>query len=365
MKKSYASGRTKNFDYLPALITVGLLIFGVLMVYDSSSAQASISFNDKYYFLKEQIKWVIIGLGAGIFTFFFDYRKLKIFALPILISALVLLIAVFVPGISVRAYGAHRWINLGITILQPSELAKFSLIIYLSAWLSTAEKGRLFSFLLLIGAFVGLIMLEPDMGTALILLGTSFIVYFLSEKNIRGILLLAPFGLLGAIGLAIQSPYRLRRVLTFLNPDSDPLGSSYHIRQALIALGSGGLFGLGLGNSRQKYSYLPEASTDSIFAIIGEELGFIGATILVVIFIYFFFRCLKNTINIEDNFGRTLGLGIITWLTLQTIINLSSMVALTPLTGVPLPFISYGGSALVIELTALGTLFNIWKQNLK
>lgn len=362
-KRTYSPQQKKVFDYLPLIITLGFLIFGVLMVYDSSSAQAFVSFNDKFFFLKEQIKWVIVGLGAGAFMFFFDYKKLKLFALPILIGAIVLLIAVFIPGISVKAYGAHRWINLGFTVLQPSELAKFSLIIYLAAWLSSNEKGRLLSFLLLIGTILGLIMLQPDMGTALIILGTSFIIYFLSEKDIKGILMLAPLGILGIVGLAISSPYRMRRVTAFFNPDSDPLGSTYHVKQALIAFGSGGLFGLGLGNSRQKYSYLPEANTDSIFAIIGEELGFIGGAAVILLFAYFFYRCLQNTLIVEDKFGKILGLGIIAWLTLQTVINLSSMVALTPLTGVPLPFISYGGSALVIELVALGTLFNIWKQN--
>lgn len=199
---------------------------------------------------------------------------------------------------------------------------------------------------------------------ALVLLGTSCIIYFISEKEIRDLLLLLPLGALGIVGLALKSPYRMRRILTFLDPESDPLGASYHVRQALISLGSGGIFGLGLGNSRQKYSYLPEANTDSIFAIIGEEMGFIGAVILIIAFAFLFYRCVKNTLAVADPFGRLLGLGIIAWLAVQTIINISSMVALTPLTGVPMPLISYGGSALVVELAALGTLFNIWKQNL-
>lgn len=365
-EKLRKSGPSAAFflDYIPLTIVVSLLLFGVLMVYDASSAQALINFNDKYYFLKEQIKWIIVGLGAGLFTFFFDYKKIKQFALPILIGTLVLLVAVFIPGITVRANGAHRWINLGFTVLQPSEPTKLALIIYLSAWLNSKEKGRLLSFLLLIGMIVGLIMLQPDMGTALVLMGTALIIYFISEKEIRGLIMLAPLGILGIVGLAMTSPYRMRRVLTFLNPEADPLGASYHVRQALIALGSGGIFGLGLGNSRQKYSYLPEANTDSIFAIIAEEMGFIGAAVLIFAFAFLFHRCLKNTIQVQDPFGRTLGLGIVAWLAIQTVINISSMVALTPLTGVPLPFISYGGSAIIVELAALGILFNIWKQNL-
>ncbi len=357
------TGKRFNFDYLPLGIILFLLFFGLLMVYDASSAQALLSFQDKYFFLKEQIKWVIVGLVAGGVAYLFDYRQLKILALPILVGALVLLLAVFVPGVSVKAYGAHRWINLGVTVLQPSELGKLALIIYLSAWLSTKEHQRLMAFLLLIGATVGLIMLEPDMGTALVILGTSLLVYFLSESDARGLLFVLPLGVLGLAALALHSPYRMRRILTFLDPESDPLGASYHVHQALIALGSGELFGLGLGNSRQKYSYLPEANTDSIFAIIGEELGFIGALLITSVFVYLYYRCLKITLAVEDRFGRLLGLGIISWLALQTMINLSSMVALTPLTGVPLPFVSYGGSALVAELAGVGILFNIWKQN--
>lgn len=353
------------FDYVPMAIVFGFLAFGVLIVYDASSAQALISFDDKFYFLKEQLKWIFVGLAAGGFMFFFDYRRLKNFALPSLLVVLLLLVAVFIPGVGVKAYGAHRWINLGFTVLQPSELAKLSLILYLSTWLSSQEKGRLISFVLLVATLVGLILLEPDMGTALVLLGTAFIIYFLSEKNVRGLIILGPIGIFGVIALAIRSPYRMKRIMTFFDPESDPLGASYHVRQALIALGSGGFFGLGLGNSRQKYSYLPEANTDSIFAIIGEELGFIGASIFIILMAYFLLRCLRNTIEIKDSFGRILGLGIIVWLSLQIIINISSMVALTPLTGVPLPLISYGGSALIVELVGLGILFNIWKQNQK
>jgi len=165
------------------------------------------------------------------------------------------------------------------------------------------------------------------------------------------------------VGLALRSPYRVKRLLTFFNPDADPLGASYHVRQALIALGSGGIFGLGLGNSRQKYYYLPEATTDSIFAIIGEEFGLIGTTVLLVVFALLFFQATKITLAVTDEFGKLLGMGIISWLTVQTIVNLASIVGLIPLTGVPLPFISYGGSALVVELAGLGILANIWKVN--
>lgn len=332
------------------------------MVYDSSSASAAQGFHDKYYFLKDQIKWVLLGLvGAGI-TSFFNYRQLKNLAVPVLIGCLILLIAVFLPGIGVHAYGASRWINLGFTVIQPSELAKLSLIIYLSAWLTTKEKGRLLPFFLLVGFMVGLIILEPDMGTGIVLFCTAIVIYYLSNSSMLGLLAIMPVVFGGGILLALKSPYRVRRILSFLDPESDPFGASYHIRQALIALGSGGFWGLGLGNSRQKYSYLPEATTDSIFAIIGEELGLIGSAALVIIFVILFIKATRVTLEIEDPFGRLLAMGIISWLAIQTIVNFASIVGLIPLTGVPLPFISYGGSALIVELAGVGILVNIWRQ---
>lgn len=346
-------------DLWPVFCVLGLLIFGVVMVYDASSAQALQSFNDKYFFLREQIKWVVLGIGVAIGAFFFDHRKLKAFALPGLVVSIILLMAVFVPGFGVKAYGAHRWINLGFTVLQPSELAKLSLILYLSTWLTIKEKGRLIAFMLLVSTLVGLIILEPDMGTAIVLLTTSLSIYFVAGGEILGLIAMVPVIVIGAIGLAIKSPYRLRRITTFFNPDSDPLGASYHIRQAVIAIGSGGVFGLGLGNSRQKYSYLPESMTDSIFAIIAEELGLIGATVLLGFFVFFFYRSFKAVLAVEDKFGKLLGSGILFWLCSQTIVNIASMNALIPLTGVPLPFISYGGSALITEMLGVGILFNI------
>ncbi len=333
------------------------------MVYGASSAQATQTFHDKLYFLKDQIKWIAIGLGAGTFMSFFDYRRLKDLAAPMLLICLILLIAVFLPGIGVHAYGASRWINLGFTVFQPSELAKITLIIYLAAWLTTKEKGRLLPFFLLVGLMVGLIMLQPDMGTAIIIFCTALVIYYLSESSLIGLFAIFPVIIAGGITLVLTSSYRLKRITSFLNPDSDPFGASYHIRQALIAVGSGGLFGLGLGNSRQKYSYLPEATTDSIFAIIGEELGLIGTSILICVYVFLFYKAVQLTQDVDDIFGRLLGMGIIAYLAIQTFVNIGSIVGVIPLTGVPLPFISYGGSAMVVELTSVGILVNIWRQH--
>lgn len=343
--------------------TVILATVGILMVYDSSVAIALRDFGDPYYFVREQVKWLVLGfIGFAIFSRF-PYSAFRQFAVPILIGTLVLLLAVFIPGFGVHALGARRWLNFGLFVVQPAEVAKLAMVIYLSAWFSTKEKGRLAAFLLLTGMVVGLVLLEPDMGTATTILLTALSLYFLSGAPIGHFLAIIPVLLVGLGGLAIAQPYRLRRVTTFLNPDLDPLGSSYQIRQILLALGSGGLFGVGLGKSRQKYEYLPEANTDSIFAILGEETGFIGATIVVLLFLFLVWRCFKIARRIQDPFGKLLALGVGSWIGIQAFVNIGSMVAIIPLTGVPLPLISYGGSNLIITLSALGMVYNISKKN--
>ncbi len=205
-------------------------------------------------------------------------------------------------------------------------------------------------------------MLEPDLGTAVVLAVTSFLIFFVSGPPVWSIFLVCLLGLASGTGLIFTSEYRRQRLLTFLNPSQDPLGTSYHIRQILIALGSGGIFGVGLGQSRQKYEFLPEVTTDSIFAVIAEEVGFIWAKILILIFLLLIWRGISIAKKAPDEFGRLLALGIISWVGFQTLVNLGSMVALIPLTGVPLPFISYGGSSMVLILTAMGILVNISRQ---
>ncbi len=343
--------------------TIILAAIGILMVYDSSVAIALRDFANPYYFVREQVKWLVLGFLAFGICSRVPYTIFRAFAVPMLLGTLVLLIAVFIPGFGVRALGAHRWLNFGIFIVQPAELAKLTMVIYLAAWFSTKERGRLLAFLLLIGMVVGLVVIEPDLGTAVTILGTALAMYFLSGAPIMHFVGLIPVLLTGIAGLAVVQPYRLRRVLTFLNPDADPLGSSYQIRQVLLALGSGGLFGVGLGKSRQKYEYLPEANTDSIFAILGEETGFIGTTIVLVLFLFLVWRCFKIARRVNEPFGKMLVLGIGSWIGIQTFINIGSMVAVVPLTGVPLPLISYGGSNLVITLGALGIVYNISKKS--
>ncbi len=331
------------------------------MIFESSNVAAFNDFGDKYHFVKDQITWFSIGLCSMTVVSFINYKKYYYLSLPFLILTIIFLAAVFIPGISIKAYGARRWLGFGFFNFQPAELAKLSLIIYLSAWFSNREKGRLVSFLLLISLIVGLVIMEPDLGTAVIMVMISIVIYFLSGAPIWQFVLIVPAIVLSLIGLAVSSPYRLRRLTTFFDPNSDPLGASYHIRQILIALGSGGLFGIGLGASKQKYQYLPEATTDSIFAIIGEEFGFIGAVILIIMFMIFLYRILRIVKRAPDRQSYLLASGIFVLFASQILINLSAIVALLPLTGVPLPFISYGGSNLIISLIAVGILLNISK----
>lgn len=349
----------RGLDRWLAMAIVLMSMFGVLMVYDSSVAIAIRDFADPYYFVKEQLRWLVIGLISCTIFARIPYRTWYGFSLIFLLGTMVLLLAVFIPGIGIDALGAKRWINFGFFILQPAELAKLTLIIYLSAWFSRPEKNRFGSFLILVGMVVGLIVLEPDLGTSVILLSIAMMVYYFSGAPIIHFLMLLPVLVAAVIGLSIAAPYRMQRLITFFNPQQDPLGASYQIRQVLLGLGSGGWWGVGIGKSRQKYEYLPEANTDSIFAIIGEEIGFVGASLVVLGFLFIISRGYRVAMHAPDAFGNLLALGISSWIAIQSLINISAMVALIPLTGVPLPFISYGGSSLIILLSALGIVLNI------
>ena len=344
------------------VITVLLLsIFGLLMVYNASTVEAFRDFGDKYYFLKNQLVWMMVGwLGLGVFSFF-NYRIFEKIALPLLLVNIILLVLVLIPGLSPEIKGAHRWLDLGLFYFQPTETLKTALVIYLASWL--VKEQKLSAFLLLISLILGLIMLQPDLGTAIVVMGSAFIVYYLSGTRVIRLFLLSTFLVCLGFVLIWISPYRRTRMKTFLDPTSDPLGSSYHIRQVLISLGSGGLTGIGLGQSRQKYQYLPEATTDSIFAVVAEETGFLGGSLLLGTFLFLIQRGFAIAQRAEDQFGKLMAAGISSWLAIQVFINLAAMVALVPLTGIPLPFISYGGSALIAELAGLGILLNISKNN--
>lgn len=344
-------------DLILLLVSLGLIIFGLLMVYNASVVSAYEDFGDKYYFLKHQSIWAVLGLVTSIIVLRVDYHFWQKLVPFFLIVTIILLLAVFIPGLGIKAYGAQRWLDFRVFSLQPAELAKLSFIFYLASFF--AKKVRIVPFLVVTGLIVGIVMLQRDLGTAIVISLTGFSIFFIAGSPLWQVLSLVPVGLGVVAGLIISSPYRRERFMTFLDPTQDTLGRSYHINQILIALGSGGIFGLGLGESRQKYEYLPEVTTDSIFAVIGEELGLIGSILLITTFLIVIYRGLRIAQKAPDRFGQILAGGITSWLAIQIFINLSAMSALFPLTGVPLPFVSYGGSSLVMAMLGVALLLNI------
>ena len=354
--------KSKKPNLTLLLLTLGLSLFGLVMVYNASVVEAFSLFSDKYHFLKLQAFWLGLGLIVMFSLTFIPLSWIKKIAPATLLTNIILLILVLIPGLSNQSYGARRWISLFGFNLQPTELIKLSLTLYLASWL---EKDKPFwPYLVILTVILGLVMLQPDLGTSIVIILTAVLVYYISGAKLLYLLLLGFLGSLSGLGLIMISPYRKARLLTFLNPSSDPLGSSYHIRQALIAIGSGGFWGLGLGQSRQKYQFLPQVSTDSIFAIISEELGFFGSSLLIFTLFFFIYKAFQIARLAPDNFTKLLATGIATWIGVQVIINLSAMLALLPLTGVPLPFISYGGSSLIVLFMGVGLLLNISRFSL-
>ena len=350
----------KKIDSSLLFITIGLTLFGLLMIYDASSVIAFREFHgDSFHYIREQLIWAVLGIVLLFIFSKINYKFFFNFSPILLVSSIIMLILVFIPGIGRNELGASRWINLRIALFQPTEFVKLSLAIYLAAWFSQKEKGRFLAFSLLIGFVLFLIMLQPDMGTGMIILAEALTIYILSGGELKYFYIVGPvLAVLGVILIKI-APYRAARLTSFISVDSSISSASYHMKQILIAFGSGGIFGVGLGNSLQKYAYLPENVTDSIFAIIAEELGYIGCLVLILVYIIFIWRGFKIAARAKDPFGKLLAAGITVFIGIQVLINLASMTALLPLTGVPLPFVSYGGSALVVDLVAIGMLLNI------
>lgn len=347
----------KTFDRILFSLVLVVSLFGLIMVYDASVAEAHALFADKYYFLKQQSLWLLLGWLGLLWFSWLPLNWLKKISPWLLIAAIGMLVLVLIPGLGTQTLGARRWLNIAGFQLQPTEPAKLFLMIYLAAWL---EKSRpMWQFLLILGIILGLIMLQPDLGTAIVIVMAAVFVFYIAGASLKSLIVLAVLGAAAGSVLIFSSPYRLARLTTYLNPLADPLGSSYHIRQALIAVGSGGVGGLGIGESRQKYQFLPQVTTDSIFAVIAEETGFLGAGSLILILLAIIIRALRIARLAADRFSALLAVGISCWLMLQMAINLGAMLAVLPLTGVPLPFISYGGSSLIVCLAGIGVLLNI------
>lgn len=342
-------------------LTLGATTLGLIAVADASAPLAARDFGDKYFFVKQQLMWAGVGLVALFVCSRIPYTFWQKIAVPLFVINLVALLAVFIPGIGPRLLGAKRWIIIGGMSVQPSELMKMSLAMYMAK--VSITKDRPIAFFAPIVLVVGLVMLEPDLGTTIVLTIIGMTQIFVAGLSLSYFALAGGAGFLGGIILILGSSYRRERLLTFFKQTSDPLDTGYHIRQILLALGSGGLFGVGLGHSRQKYLFLPETATDSIFAVIAEEVGFIGASIILLLFVFFIWKGVAIAKKAPDDFSKMLAIGLTAWIGGQAFVNIGSMVALVPLTGIPLPFISYGGTALVTTLAACGILLNISKSS--
>lgn len=356
-------------DYI-LLGTIILLVgVGLVALLSASSIESQEDLGNVYSYLFHQVKF---GLAAGIFLAFVcykvDYKKWRAFSFPLLVLSIFLMVLVFIPDISYESGGAKRWISVYGISIQPAEFLKLGFIIYLAAWLDKRKNvlkkwsTGFVPFVAIISAVGVLIILQPDVGTLGVITMAAAVMYFIAGANFVQMSAIISLGI-GLLLLLIRiAPYRLERLIAFLDPAKDPLGISYQINQALLAVGSGGLLGVGIGKSLQKYYFLPEPMKDSIFAIWAEESGFVGSALLLLLFVVFAFRGLKIAKNAEDRFGRLLASGITSWIILQVFVNIGSMLALTPLTGIPLPFISFGGSAMAASLGGAGILLNISKR---
>ena len=344
------------------LVTMGLVAFGLVMVYSATSASAALANGDPAYYLKRQAIYAVLGLVLMVVCSRIDYRALRALAPVLMVASVVLLLAVLVMGRA--ANGASRWLSFGPLVFQPSELAKLALAIWAASYLARGKPPRSLAELwrpigLVTLVFCGLLLVEPDLGTAIAIV--VMLAAMLLVAGTPGRTLGAGLGIVGTLGLFAVwlEPYRRARLFSFLNPWQDAQGAGFQTVQAMIGLGSGGIFGVGLGQSVQKVNYLPEAHTDMIFAIIGEELGLVGATGVIAAYCAFAYLGLKIALQCKDPFGKRLAAGLTALVCGQAAINLAAVMGLAPLTGIPLPFVSYGGSSLVVALACVGILLNI------
>lgn len=352
-------------DVVLFLVVMALVGIGVIMVFSASAVTSNIKFDSPYYFAQRQLLWAVIGLAGMWVASRLNYDKLRYFGLPVLIFALLALVVVLIPGIGSSVKGSTRQIGIGFASFSPSEFAKLGIVWFLASSLpSNLDKLKDFirglgPYLLLVGVFCLLIMLQPDMGTTVVLAGTAYLMLVMAGARGAHMGGLAVLGLSAFLLLMRTEEYRWVRVIAFLNPWKYAQGSGFQTIQSLYALGSGGLFGMGLGRSRQKFFYLPEQHTDFIFAILGEELGYLGVMVVLGLFLVLIYRGFRIAMKAPDTFGSLLAAGLTTMIAVQAAINMGVVSGCLPVTGVPLPFISYGGSSLVVSLFAVGLLLNI------
>ncbi len=362
---------------------IGMAIFGAIMIFGASVYMANQEFNNQFHFLIQQILWLFLGGIGGFIAYIVDYRKLLKFSFPFLIVVIILLILVLAFGQEVN--GSKRWFQIGgLPQIQPAEFAKLAIVMYFASWFSkinqkTSKKNSskneflksFIPFVSILGVVGLLVLFEPDLGTAMIICVTAFVMFFLSGKDKfhRNIsLAIIPLGFLLGVVAIILEPYRISRIQTYFNlifkgEVADPRGSGYQMQQILIGIGSGGIFGKGFGQSRQRFGYLVEntAFTDSTFAVLLEELGLVGGILIISSWIFFLWRGFKIALNASDDQGQYLATGITVWLACQAFLNMAANVGLIPLTGIPLPFLTYGGSSTIITIVAFGLLLNVSK----
>jgi len=360
--------REKRPDKWLIIVVLLLLVIGLGMLLSASLVVSQEQTNNPYYYFLHQLTY---GGIVGLILFFIaqkiDYKFYKKFSLLIFFLTLVLCVLVFVPQLGMKHGGAQRWLVIGPINFQPSEFLKLALTIYLATFFSKKEvqsgtTNTLVPFLAITAVVSGLIALQNDAGTLGLIVIVGFVLYFLSGAKIPHLIIVVLIYIAGLFALIKFFPHRMERLMTFLNPSTDPQGISYQINQALLAIGSGGIFGKGPGHSIQKYNYLPEPMNDSVFAIMAEEIGFVGCVIFLILILILIFKGLKIGNKINDGFGKLLACGIVSWIGFQTLINVGAISGIIPLTGIPLPFVSYGSSALIATMIGAGILVNISKH---
>ncbi len=359
-------------SYLIVLSVMALTAVGILMVYSSSAIRSYVISQDAFAVVGPQLLWAVLGVVAMVVTMQIDYRYWRLLSIPMYAGSLLLLVLVLLPGIGVSVGGSARWLQIGpLPAVHPAEFAKLALVVYLAHWL--ARRGRVvrglrqgtLPFLLIVAPVILLVIREPDLGTTGVIALTAFTMFFVAGANLWQFLLLVPAGVGGVALVILKNPYQLDRIRAFLDPWSDPTGKGLQTIQGLLALGLGGLFGSGLGASRLASGlYLPNASNDFIFAIIGEEFGLLGGLVVIALFVLLAYEGFRVALSAPDTFGGLLAAGITTWIIVQATINIGVVVALFPITGITLPFISAGGSSLTISLAAVGILLSVSRETL-
>src|SRR5436190_5611319 len=367
-RSALSARRWHAADYGLVVGIAALLAFGLVMVYSASLVTAYTLYHNQYYFLTKQVINAGVGLVVMLVLARWDYHKLGLLALPALVISLALLAIVLLPGLGKEALGAQRWIGLFGFQLQPSEFAKVALVLYMAYWLSgKREQVRDFAygfvpFTILLAVMVGLLLKQPDMGTAFVVVTTAMAIFYAAGAHLFQLSVLVAVAALAIVPLIRIAPYRMERFIAFLNPWDKPLASGYHVVQALLAFGAGGITGVGLGVGRQKFLYLPFPHTDSIFAVIGEELGLVGTLSVLALFVYFAYRGVRVAWYAPDQLGKLLATGVTCGITFQALINMGVLTSSLPFTGITLPFISYGGSSIIATLASCGILLNVSRQ---